>query len=121
MSISEIVVLRIRNVVFSARRVQRIYALVSNRFVSRVPSRKIGSLEYITRKETRLTLDSADRHATPTFVTVLYLRCATVEVRPLLWLIIVLVVVTKGLNLRICLHVFQKLVPDVFDVVTVHA
>jgi len=37
-------------------------------------------------------------------------------VRPLPRLIVVLVAETIGSNLRICLHVFRKLVSDVFDV-----
>jgi len=42
-------------------------------------------------------------------------------VRPLSRLIVVLVAAIIGSNLRICLHVFRKLVPDVFDVVAIHA
>ncbi|KYN11073.1 hypothetical protein ALC57_16774 [Trachymyrmex cornetzi] len=85
------------------------------------PDRKTGNPGYVTRKEARLSLDSTDRLATPTFATVLYLRCGTVDVRSLPRLIVVLVAATIGSNLRISLHVFRKLVPDVFDVVAVHA
>ena len=66
-------------------------------------------------------LDSANRCATLTFATVLYFLCGAIDVRPLPRLIVVLVAAMIGSNLRICLHMFRKLVPDVFDVVAVHA
>ena len=53
---------------------------LASRFVSRVPRQ---NPEYVTQKEARLSLDSADRCTTLTFITVLYLRCRAVDVRPL--------------------------------------
>ncbi|KYN24365.1 hypothetical protein ALC57_04027, partial [Trachymyrmex cornetzi] len=65
------------------------------------PDRKTGSPGYVTRKEARLSLDSADCRPTLTFATVLYLRCRTVDVRSLPRLIVVLVAATIRSNLQI--------------------
>jgi len=67
---------------------------LASRFVS--PGRKTDSSKYVTRKEARLSLDSADRCATLTFATVLYLRCGAVDVHPLPRLIVMLVAATIG-------------------------
>ena len=59
----------------------------------------------------------SDRRATPTFATILYLRCVIVDVCPLPQLIVIAATISS--NLLTCFYVFE-LVPDVFDVVAVH-
>ena len=93
--IGEIVALRIRNVLFSARRPRweqdiaytdglypcYLWFIVSE---AKCSDRKIDFCsEYVIRKEALLLLDSTERHLTLIFATILYLQCRTIDMRSL--------------------------------------
>jgi len=101
-------------------------SLLANHFISRVPGGKTGNPEYVTRKEARLSLDSAEvevavrlQHLLQSFILIAGPSTGSHHVRPLLWLIIVKTA-RRSDNRFECpnLHSRVPKVPDVFDVHT---